>query len=92
MPKGFPGTRTCQNCGEAISLELGHNYCPFCGQGQGKPEKRKSEVKIKDAHVSTITLTTSGDMIKFQYENGEIGLYTEIRKADFWNAVGRLQR
>ena len=30
MPKGYPNTVTCKECGEGLPVNIGY-YCPMCG-------------------------------------------------------------
>ena len=44
MPKGYPDTVTCQNCGEGCPAEW--SYCPTCGNKLPLP--RESQVIKKE--------------------------------------------
>uniref|UniRef100_A0A6M3KGC4 Zinc-ribbon domain-containing protein n=1 Tax=viral metagenome TaxID=1070528 RepID=A0A6M3KGC4_9ZZZZ len=49
MPKGYPDTVTCKECGTGQPSD--HNYCPECGAKLPLP-KWARKVKIKPPPIS----------------------------------------
>ena len=45
MPKGYPDTQTCQNCGEGCPADWA--YCPTCGNKFPPPSETQT-IKKED--------------------------------------------
>lgn len=43
MPKGYPGTLTCKNCGDGWPAEF--SFCPTCGAELPIPRLLKNVIK-----------------------------------------------
>lgn len=46
MPKGYPDTVTCQNCGAGWPIDIG-TYCPTCGNKLPIPQESQT-IEKKD--------------------------------------------
>lgn len=42
MPKGYPDTQTCKDCGEGLPID--YAYCPMCGSPLFKEKRLQKEL------------------------------------------------
>jgi len=70
MPKGYPGSQTCKNCGECLPVE--YVYCPMCGELLFKfPRRKKELVQILNPVSKKYTLIdkSQGKILKHSRSN-----------------------